>query len=125
MGTAFTNPTYTHSFAQELEKAASEAFDKPFLRMATGEWTYGEIAGAAANLATCLRALGVRHRANVSVLLPNCMEFVVTWFAISRIGAVMAPVNSSLRGRPLLDALALVESEVVVVHESLWPHFQD
>ena len=125
MGTAFTNPTYTHSFAQELEKAASEAFDKPFLRMATGEWTYGEIAGAAASLATGLRALGVRHRSNVSVLLPNCMEFVVTWFAISRIGAVMAPVNSSLRGRPLLDALALVESEVVVVHESLWPHFQD
>ena len=119
------SPRYTHSFAQELEWAAQEAPDKPFLRMATGEWTYGQMASAAASLATGLRGVGVRHRSNVSVFLPNCMEFVVTWFAIARLGAVMAPVNSSLRGRSLVDALALVQSEVVVVHESLWAQFAE
>ena len=49
----------------------------------------------------------------------------MTWFAIARLGAVMAPVNSSLCGRPLRDALVLVQSEVVVVHESLWAQFAE
>ncbi|HPR45868.1 MAG TPA: AMP-binding protein, partial [Ottowia sp.] len=61
---------------------------------------------------------------NVSLLLPNCAEFVVTWFALARLGAVTAPVNTAMRGSLLRDALALVGSEVLVVHETLWPQFE-
>lgn len=117
--------TFTHSLAEELARAAREAPAKPFLRMTGGEWTYGEIAQGAAALAAGLRRLGVRPGANVSLLLPNCMEFVVTWLALAHLGAVTAPVNTAFRGRILRDALALVESEVLVVHESLWPQFEE
>lgn len=115
---------YLHSLWDELAQAAAEAPDAPFLRMAAGEWTYGQMAEQASAVSAGFRRLGVMPGANVSLLLPNCGEFVIAWFALARLGAVAAPVNTAARGPLLREALSLVGSQVVLVHESLWPHFE-
>lgn len=103
----------------ELRRAASDSPDRPFLRMVQGEWTYREFDDEVDRVAAGFRRLGVRQGDVVSLMLPNCPEFVVAWFALARLGAVTAPVNTAFRGQPLSDAIDLVKSRLLVAHAML------
>jgi len=105
--------------AAELRLAAAGTPDRPFLRMVGGEWTYRQFDEEVDRVATGLHRLGVRQRDNVSLMLPNCFEFVVVWFALARLGAVTAPVNTAFRGDALANAINLVESRLLVAHATL------
>jgi crotonobetaine/carnitine-CoA ligase len=107
------------SLAAELRLAAAQTPDRPFLRMVHGEWTYRQVDDETDRVAAGLHCLGVRQCDNVSLMLPNCFEFVIVWFALAKLGAVTAPVNTSFRGQLLTDAIELVESRVLIAHASL------
>jgi len=65
----------------------------------TGDWiTYGRLAERVEDLAGGLTALGISRGDRVAVILPNCEEFVLTIFALARIGAVQVPTSVYLRG---------------------------
>jgi crotonobetaine/carnitine-CoA ligase len=117
--------SFTHSLADELRRAAAQAPDRPFIRMLAGEWTYGEVDRQSDAVAAGLYAQGVRQGHNVSLMLPNCIEFALAWFALAKLGAVCAPLNTSFRGRALAQAIDLVESRLLVVHASLWPQLTE
>jgi crotonobetaine/carnitine-CoA ligase len=113
------------SLGAELRRAAREAPDRPFIRMMQGEWTYRAIDEEADRLAAGLQRLGVARGDHVSLLLPNCIAFIALWFALARLGAIAAPVNTSLRGALLADAIDLVRSRLVIVHADLMPQFAE
>jgi crotonobetaine/carnitine-CoA ligase len=117
--------TCTQTLAAELRQAALEAPDKPFIRFPQGEWTFGAIDRDTDALAAGLYAQGVRQGMNVSLMMPNCIEFALAWFALAKLGAVAAPVNTSFKGMVLVNAIDLVESELLIVHASLWPQLAD
>jgi len=112
------------SLGEELRVAAREAPDRPFLRMAGIELGYAELDRLSDALAGALAARGVAPGDRVSLMLPNCPEFVVIWFALAKLGAVMAPVNTAFRGTVLRDAIDLVESRLLFVHASLADQWQ-
>lgn len=111
--------TFAPSLGAELRRAAAEVPDQPFIRMAAGEWTYRQIDEESDRLAAGLHAQGVRPGHHVTLMLPNCIEMAVLWFALAKLGAVSAPVNTSFRGAALADAVNLVESRLAVVHATL------
>lgn len=119
-----TNP-FAPSLGAELRRAAAEVPDQPFIRMAAGEWTYRQIDEESDCLAAGLHAQGVRAGHHVSLMLPNCIEMAVLWFALAKLGAVAAPVNTSFRGAVLADAVNLVESRLAVVHATLRPQWAE
>jgi carnitine-CoA ligase len=112
-------PTHTDSLAAELKRAAADAPQRPFVRMVHGEWTFRQIDEDSDRVAAGLYHLGVRAHHNVSLMLPNGIEFIVLWFALAKLGAVTAPVNTAFRGQALAHAIGLVKSRVLVVHASL------
>ncbi len=114
---------WTRTLDAELALAAAEAPQRPFVRFVQREWSYAEVWRDAQRVAAGLHAGGVRAGDNVSLLLPNCIEFVVAWFALARLGAVAAPLNTDWRGELLADALELVGSRLLIVHASLWAAF--
>ncbi|MDD2925963.1 AMP-binding protein [Rhodoferax sp.] len=116
---------FADSLAAELRRAAAEVPDKPFLRMTSGEWCYGEFNALTDRVAAGLHAQGVRRGDNVSLMLPNCIEFAVVWFALAKLGAVTAPVNTSFRGTVLTHAINLVDSQLMVVHATLLEPLQE
>jgi len=71
--------------------------DQPFIRMASGDWSYGWVDTGSDRVAAGLHALGVRQGESVSLLLPNCITFAVLWFALAKLSAVAAPVNTAQR----------------------------
>lgn len=113
------------TLGEELRKAAAEAPDRPFIRMMTGEWTYRQVDEASDRLASVLARRGVGQGTTVSLMLPNCIEFIVCWFAVARLGGVTAPVNTSFRGTALAMAVNLVQSRLMVVHATLLEPFNE
>lgn len=61
---------------------------RPYLR-----WTFQNLKSGVDRLKVGLRSLGVRRGMAVVTFMPNCAEFVLTWWAARGMGLVMAPVN--------------------------------
>jgi len=111
---------FADSLAAELRIAATETPHRVFIRMVNGQWTFRQINMMTDRVAAGLHALGVRRGDNVSLMLPNCIEFALVWFALAKLGAVAAPVNTSFKGSVLSSAINLVESKLLVIHATLY-----
>lgn len=111
---------FSSSLGAELRQAAAEVPDHPFIRMAGGEWTYRQVDEESDRLAAGLHAQGVQQGDRVTLLLPNCVELALLWFALAKLGAVAAPVNTAFKGAVLASAVGLVQSRLAIVHESLY-----
>ena len=102
-----------------LAAQAAAVPDRVFLRFDDGDLTFAETDRRVDALAAGLAALGVSRGQLVAVLLPNGADFVVTWLALCRLGAVATLVNTALRGPALAHALDLTTAGLVVVDDSL------
>jgi acyl-coenzyme A synthetase/AMP-(fatty) acid ligase len=60
------------------------------------EITYGEFHRQARALAAALRGRGVRKGDRVAVMVPNCCELAIFYFACIYLGAVIVPMNPAL-----------------------------
>ena len=74
--------------------------------------TYAETGAAVARMAGALAEAGVGWGTRVAVLLPNRLEFPVTWLALARLGAVMVSVNA----RSTATELAFIVTDSAATH---------
>lgn len=61
---------------------------RPYLR-----WTFQNLKSGVDRLKIGLRSLGVRRGMTIVTFMPNCAEYVLTWWAARGMGLVMAPIN--------------------------------
>ncbi|HEX8847337.1 MAG TPA: benzoate-CoA ligase family protein [Pyrinomonadaceae bacterium] len=88
-------------------------------------YTYGEAVRMANRAGNALRELGVEIEDRVLIVLPDCPEFVWTWFGASRIGAVITMVNPLLPAEDYKYYLDYTRARVAVIHESLLKNFEE
>lgn len=100
-----------------LAQRAAMAGDRRFLTFEEQHFTYGEIAAAVDRLAGGLAAAGVGRDTKVAIMMSNRPEFLFTWFALSRLGAVEVPLNTAHRGELLHYMIAQSDSTVMVVED--------
>ena len=81
------------------------------------EWSFGELADAAARAAGTLCARGVGRGDVVLTLVGNRPEWVITLLACFRIGAVALPCTEQLRAADLRLRLAVAKPRLVVCDE--------
>jgi crotonobetaine/carnitine-CoA ligase len=60
--------------------------------------TLGELNDGINQAANGYLALGVKPGDKVAIMLPNCPEFLYSWFGLNKIGAVEVPINVALKG---------------------------
>jgi carnitine-CoA ligase len=112
---AHEDPT-TWVLADILRRRADEHPDREYLRFADEPWlSYGEVNARANRIANGLIARGVVPGESVSVMLPNCADFVPVWFGILKAGAVMSPINTAYKGDFLSWTINLVEARKLVI----------
>ncbi|TLD23975.1 hypothetical protein PspLS_06419 [Pyricularia sp. CBS 133598] len=71
------------------EKGGDGELDRPpYLR-----WTFRSLSSGVERLKVGLGLLGAQPGTAVVTFLPNCAEFVLTWWAARKMGLVMAPLN--------------------------------
>jgi benzoate-CoA ligase len=89
------------------------------------KYTYGDAVRMSNRVGNALRELGVRMEDRVLIVLPDCPEFVWTWFGASRIGAVITMVNPLLPAEDYRYYLEYTRARVAVIHESLLATFRE
>jgi crotonobetaine/carnitine-CoA ligase len=104
-----------------LRRQAERLGEKPFLTVCGKSVTFAEIDGVTNRLANGLRDLGVARSDRVAVLLPNCLEFVTAWFAISKLGAIEVPSNPELKGDLLAHNIASCSAAVLITDAAHLP----
>ncbi|HEV3468416.1 MAG TPA: benzoate-CoA ligase family protein [Pyrinomonadaceae bacterium] len=86
-------------------------------------FTYGDAARWTNRVGNALRELGVEVEDRVLLILPDCPEFVWTWFAVNRVGGVITMVNPLLPADDYRYYLEYTRARVAVVHESVLDNF--
>lgn len=84
-----------------LSDRARQTPDQPFLRFGDERLTFGDVEAWSAQVAARLAARGVRVGDRVGIMMPNGVEYVVSWLAVVRIGAIVVPVNTGYQERDL------------------------
>lgn len=81
--------------------------------------TYGGLSRQARALASNLQDRGVKKGTRVALMLPNRIEFPVTWVALMMLGAVVVPVNVRYTARELEYVCTDSETEYLIIDHSL------
>ncbi len=102
-----------------LERRALDATDNVFLRMSGGiNMTYGDFNVQCNRVAHGLARNGVRAGEMIAVMLPNSPEFMLAWFALAKLGAIEAPINTAFKGPGLAHVLNVTGSRLLVVDDA-------
>lgn len=104
--------TLVHNF---LERSAGNYPDRCALVQDERRVSYGELDAAANSLAAWLYACGVDRGDRVVILLGNGYEYVVSYYAILKAGAVAVPLNPEMKAAGLQPILDLLEPKGVIL----------
>ena len=83
--------------------------------------TYAELERECERFSAVLASLGVHRGDRVALILPNCPEYVIAYYATIRIGAIVVGNNPLYTERELSHQLIDAEPSVVVVLDALYP----
>jgi carnitine-CoA ligase len=111
------DPT-TWVLAEVLKRRAVDHPDRDYLKFADRPWvSYGEINARSNRIANSLISRGVQPGESVSVMMPNCEEFIPVWFGILKAGAVMSSINTAYKGDFLSWTINLVEAKKLFISD--------
>ena len=108
-----------------LDRRAAEHGAAPFLTFDDRSWSFADFAQATKRLAAGLAAAGVGRGDKVGIMMSNRPEFLLSWFALSRIGAIEVPINTAHRGTLLHYILAQAECSALIVEADFADRLSD
>jgi long-chain acyl-CoA synthetase len=82
--------------------------------------TYARLLSAVDRFAGALRRIGVRKGERVAMILPNCPQEVIAFYAILRLGAIVVPTNPLYTASELRFQLADSGARVVIVFDKAY-----
>lgn len=86
--------------------------------------TYRELDALVNALSNALLALGLRKGQSICLFMKNCPEFLISWFALARVGAIISPINPAYKERELIYQLSNSDAVVIIVQHELLPMVQ-
>ena len=118
-----TDFNFPGNIGELLENAAARFGDKKFFIIDHEglSFSFSEMNRKVNQYANALQKAGIGAGTHVSVMLPNCSEFPLTWLALARLGAVMVPVNNRYQVRDLEYILDDSDSTFFILHPDYLP----
>ena len=111
-----TRPLY-----EILSTTAAEMADGHATQFLGAALTYRDLKVRTDRLASALRRLGVRKGDRVAIMLPNCPQYILSAFAILRLGAVVVNVNPLYTARELQNVATDSGATVLITLDRLAP----
>jgi long-chain acyl-CoA synthetase len=108
----------TFNLSVMLVEARAAHPDKALCHIGERSFSYGEVDEVSGRIATSLRNLGVRRGDKVAVQLPNLPQFLFSYFAILKAGAVMVPLNPLLRAPEVRYHLQDSQARLLITFEN-------
>ncbi len=86
--------------------------------------SYREVSNQTDRLAMLLRSLGIHKGERVGICMPNCPEFVLTYFAILKAGAVVVATNPLYTPPEIVHQVNDAGLQTIFCAESLYERIQ-
>lgn len=97
-----------------LEYQALRRPDKTAVVFGERAYSYSFLNAEANRVANALEALGVQKGDRVSIWLPNCLEFITSFYGILKVGAIAVPMNILFKAREIEYLLSNSEAKVLI-----------
>lgn len=114
----------SHPYAETLTRTAERYPEQEAILFKDVNLTYRELDALASAFANALLDLGIGKGQRVCLFMANRPEYLISWFAITRIGAVASPMNPSYKEREVAYQLSNSEAVALVVQQELLPLVQ-
>ena len=109
---AFEDPRDERDLTSVLSRRVARSPDKPWLVTDDGSYSYRDIDSRSGRLARGFAEAGVAAGDTVALMLPDTVEYICLWCALSKIGAIEVPVNVHHRGSILSYLINDSQAEV-------------
>lgn len=107
------------------EHSVQQYPDRPMLDFLGRTATYSQVADKVARVAGALHRLGVRPGDNVALVMPNCPQNVVAFFAVLRLGATVVEHNPLYTAAELRHPFADHGARVAIVWDKVVPVIEE
>jgi fatty-acyl-CoA synthase len=104
-----------------IERQALSFRAGPALASREGSLSYAELAARSNQYAHWGLSQGLRAGQVAALFMPNCAEYVALWLGLTRIGAIVALINTHLSGGALAHAIAVAAPRVLLCGAELAP----
>lgn len=115
---------FTPTLPVFVRRVAAQFGDADFIVTPTERLSYAEAERTSRRLAKELLARGMGKGTRVGLMFGNGIEWIVTWLAVCRIGAIAMPFATTYRPAELRKALLLGDADTIVLPASLMGHDQ-
>jgi long-chain acyl-CoA synthetase len=109
------------NLTEMLTQRAKEQGDRLFAAWHDQKLTYAQMEGAAAKTAAGLAGRGIGQGDVVAMLVPNIPAFLITYFAVQKLGAVALPINLLLRPPEIAYILSDSKAKMIVALDMMVP----
>ncbi|MFX1409092.1 MAG: AMP-binding protein [Promethearchaeota archaeon] len=117
--TSFEEKTTNQFLDEQVAKHSNEYFIW-FL----DSWiTYKQFQEYVKSFATALTDLGIKKGDVVVMHLPNCPQYIVGYYAITRIGAIASGINPTYQPMEILHQLDIIKPKMLIVLDSLYKSY--
>ena len=119
IGLRGVTPDSPHTVVDVVEAQARATPDAVVFHFGDGTMRYGELDRAADRVAHWAKAVGIGRGDAVALLMENRPEYVATWLGLLKVGAIVALINTNLRGIPLAHSISIADARHAVVGAEL------
>ena len=114
-----------YSIPEIFNEATAKYSRKPALIFYGREITYAELREHVDRFATALADLGVKKGDVVALHLLNCPQYVISYFAALRLGAVVTPISPVYTSIEVKHQLEDSGANTIVCQDMLYDHVQE
>lgn len=114
---------YNMSMRDLFERAVKNWPDNYFMWFLNTFVTYKQMKAWVDSFATALSNMGVKKGDVVAVHLPNSLQYIISFYAITSIGAIITGVNPTYMPAEILHQLKLTGAKYLVVLDALYFHY--
>jgi long-chain acyl-CoA synthetase len=107
-----------------LEESASRFPDRPAIAWFGRHISYRELLREVEKFSGLLARVGVKPGDRVGLILPNCPQYVIAYYATARLGAIIVGNNPLYTHRELAHQLKGAGCDVVVVLDQLYANLE-
>ncbi len=109
------------NFARLIDESCQGAPSSTALIIGDEQISYGELGTRIGCVANSLRRLGVQPGDRLALLMPNSFEYLVSYYALLKMGAVAVPLNPLLREPEVHYIMEDCQASGLIFHQEFAP----
>ena len=115
-------PEYTPTIPEMLRRVADQYEDRELIVCGDHRLTYRELERESAHIARGLLASGVKKATRVAIIMPDSPDWALTFFAVTRIGALAVPLSTLYQPRELRWVLRYADVDTLCMYSEYRQH---